>query len=346
MAGMPGPADLALALLLGLPVWIAGVHFFDLVHWFLHGMLRSRWRALRWLATPHAMHHRWLDRQLRIRWDQQRANLWGHIVLEYATQLVFSAALLLVLPAGVVAAAVLYQTLVFGYILSQRGLDVNHRPIEVLDAYRPSPLALPAYHALHHVYPDAHYSAYSKLVDYAVGSGVQLRGRRFAVWGGDTPFAAALCRRLERAGVPPIARLPAADPAALADSDVLVIADPQAARARLVEAFIEATRGRQLPPEVWAVHAGAPDGLARHYWGDPRVSYRAIAADPGALSESGAGRAAAAALFFLRRGLHYVPTRPGLAALAGARRFRRTPAAPPAGVALVRHRAELAGASA
>ena len=37
-----------------------------------------------------------------------------------------------------------------------------------------------------------------------------------------------------------------------------------------------AMRIRQLPPEVWAVHPTAEDMLARHYYGDVRVTYRVI----------------------------------------------------------------------
>ena len=160
---MPGPLEIALSVVAGFALWIAGVHFFDGVHFTLHGMMGSRWHWLRALAAPHVMHHRWLDRQLETRWEYQRRNIWGHIVLEYATQLVFSALLLTILPALVVGVGVLLQTLLFAYILSFRGLDIAHRATPILDAYQPSFLAFPAYHALHHVYPDAHFSAYSKL---------------------------------------------------------------------------------------------------------------------------------------------------------------------------------------
>ena len=334
------------AILLGLAVWVAGLHVFDLLHFILHGMLRSRWRVLRWLAAPHAMHHRWLDAQLRIHWDRQAANFFGHIVLEYGTQLVFSVTLLFVLPAAAVAVAVACQTIVFAYIASERGLDPNHRPIDVLDAYQPSFLALPAYHALHHVWPDAHYSAYSKLVDWIVGGGTQLRGRRFALWGGDVPFGAALRVQLERAGVA-VADLEPGGDGDLEETDVLVIASPDAPRGTLVERFIGATRRRQLPPEVWAVQPDAVDGLARHYHGDPRVIYRALVVPPAVLGDPArAARAAATAMFLVRRGLNFVPTMLGPTALRQLAAFRRTPAEPPDGGPVARHRAELAAVAA
>jgi len=352
-------AGVAVSLVLGVAVWIVGLHVFDLLHWILHGMLRSRSGVLRFLASPHAMHHRWLDANLAICWENQAANFWGHIVLEFVTQLAFSAVLLLVLPAGIVAAAVLYQSLVFAYIVSQRGLDPNHRPIQILDAYRPSFLALPAYHALHHVYPDAYYSAYSKLIDYLVGGGIQLRGRRVAVVGADSPFGRSLCPRLRREGVAGIEAIdppgatwssaPVADDgdARFAAVDILVICDPAAPRVSLVEGFVRATRRRQLPPEVWAVHSPAPDGAARHYYDDPRVTYRVIVAAEATLRDRAqADRAAALAIFLVRRGFNFVPTRVALRALGDFRSFRRAFADPPEGAQLARHRLGLATAAA
>ena len=187
-------------LLLAIPLWIAGTVVFDGVHWALHQMLGSRWRWLRPLAWPHQVHHEWLDRELRIHPENQRKNVFCHLVPEYLTQLAFSGLLLLALPKGPVLACALLQTGAFLYVLSQRGLDINHRPIEILDAYLPSAVCPPAYHALHHVYPDSHFSAYTKLVDWVVGGGAQLAGRRYALVGAGTAFGSALRQELGRAG--------------------------------------------------------------------------------------------------------------------------------------------------
>ncbi len=340
-----------LTVLASVALWIAGTIFFDAVHWVLHCMLRSRWAVLRALAWPHGVHHRFLDERLEIRWENRRKNVFCHLVPEYLTQLAFSAALLLFLPAAPVIGCAALQTLVFGFLLKDRGLDVNHRPIETLDAYRPSFLCPPAYHALHHVYPDAYYAAYNKLVDWAVGGGAQLRGRRFAVQGARTPLGRALraCLLLEAGGEIP--SLDDADGAAalargaLGAVDVLVLCDPGRAEAGWVEAFIEATRDRQLPPEVWAVHEHPAEGLARHYYRDLRVVYRSLVS-PGAagLDPHAARRAARTALFLVRRGLHYVPTRIRPGALLDFRRFRRSAPVRPPGVLKVASRAELLAA--
>ena len=343
---MPDPLEIVVSVVAGFVLWIAGVHFFDGVHWVLHKMMGSRWRGLRALASPHVMHHCWLDESLTTRWEYQRRNIWGHIVLEYTTQLVFSALLLLVLPFLAIAVCVALQTLVFAFVLSQRGLDVNHRAIEILDAYRPSFLAFPAYHALHHVYPEAHFSAYSKLIDYVVGGGTYLRGKRVALQGGDTPFGRALAEGLRREGVGEILPLIAPDSNALAETDILGICDLNADRLAYVEAYVQATRHRQLPPEVWAVQEQVCDGLARHYYSDVRVTYRAIAIDAFALSDpTFSQRAARTALFFIRRGFNFVPAIRTPRALFDFHRFRRTEPCLPPQIERVKRRADLVKAA-
>ena len=75
--------------------------------------------------------------------------------------------------------------LVFVLILRARGMDVNHRPIAVLRAHRPSVFCLPRYHALHHAFPTAHFSSWVKLLDCVLGTGTALEGRRVAATPGD-----------------------------------------------------------------------------------------------------------------------------------------------------------------
>lgn len=329
------PLWLAGALLL----WAAGAVAFDAVHWLLHRMLRSRVGVIRALAWPHAVHHRWLDRTLTIRWEQQIPNVWCHLVPEYLTQLAFSAAAALVAPLPVVVGCVGLQTTIFVGMLAYRGLDINHRGVVILDAFRPSVLALPAYHALHHVYPDAYFSAYGKLVDWVVGGGIWLRGRRVAIVGPPHAFARALARELQAAGAV------LAEPGDLAHLDVLVLADPAADAAEHVEPFIRMTRARQLPPEAWVVRDRADDGVARHYHDDVRVIHRTLVVPDGAaLGGPGAARMARTAMCFIRRGACFVPTRWSLGAWRDFAVFRRTPAAAPPGATLAPTRAALATA--
>jgi hypothetical protein len=337
--------EIGLAIAAGPLLWLAGAVGFDAVHWLLHRMLRSPHGWVRALAWPHGVHHAWIDRELETHLDLQRANVWCHIVPEYLTQLVFTAFLALVLPLPFAVVVFALQTAIFLAILAYRGQDLNHRPAARIDAHRPGWTTPPSYHALHHAWPDAYFSAYTKLVDWIVGGGAWIADRRFGGLASDSrpgadsqpgpgsPLGAALRAEVGRAGgtVQP-------EPAAFDALDVLVLLDPDAALGPPVERYIEATRGRRLPPEVWALRSGADDPVARHYRDDVRVTFRALLLPDAPLENP--VRAARQALWWIRRDAHAVPLAPGLAGLAAALRFTRTQPACPAGASLVRHRLE------
>jgi hypothetical protein len=335
-------AEIGLALGLGPALWLAGAVCFDLVHYVLHRMLGSRSRVLRALAWPHSVHHAWIDRNLDVQWQLQRRNVWCHIVPEYGTQLAFTGALALLLPLPFVLVLAALQTAVFLGILRMRGLDPNHRPIAMLDAYRPGPWTPPAYHALHHVHPDAYFSAYTKAVDFVVRGAAWLPGRRFVLQRASGPFARALAAELRRQGVEDLEEAEPLDAAALARADVLVLFEPGEGEAALLEAFVDATRTRKLPPEAWAVHARPDSAAARHYLGDVRLHYRTLVVPEAArLDARAAERAARRVVSRVRRGCHFVTTAPPLEELRERRLLRATAPARPDRARAVRHRSEL-----
>jgi hypothetical protein len=334
--------ELALALLLGPPLWLIGAIGFDAVHWALHRMLRSRSAWLRALAWPHGVHHQWIDRELTVHPELRRRNLWCHIVPEYLSQLPFTGLLALWLPPAFPAVVLALQTTVFLGILRAGGLDRNHRPQRLLDAYRPGPWTPPAYHALHHVHPDAYFSAYTKAVDALVGGAVQLAGRRFLLCGpARDAFAAALADELARRGAEVRRGEALPGEPALHRLDVLVWCDPAASPEPAVEAWIRTTRERQLPPEVWSVHARSDDPRARHYHDDVRVSYRTLRLEPEQRSDPVRARSAARTVVSrIRRGAHFVSSAAWPRALREWRRFRRTAGLEPGAAARLRHRVD------
>jgi len=329
--------DIALRVLASIALWAAGTVVFDFVHWILHAMLRSRWRLVRALAWPHAVHHRWLDDGLEIHWDLQTRNIFCHIVPEYLTQVAFSAAMLLVLPVAIVIGCFAIQTVVFIGLLCYRGLDINHRPIAVLDAHRPSIFAPPAYHALHHVHPDSYFSAYGKIVDLLVGGGCAIAGRRFHLGGGDAQLRETLRNCLKRRGAQVVEAGADGTPADPRGDDVLILlpaADPAAAP---TETFLARCAHDQLPGEVWDLRRDVDLAEMRFYERDPRVIYRRVSPRSGENAEELALRA----LFWLRRGLHHVPASWRDAAIE-RRRWRATAPHPPTGAPWIRSRKELA----
>jgi hypothetical protein len=294
-----------------LAVFLASTIGFDVVHATLHHLADSRVAWLRTLGGLHETHHRFLDRELRVHDELIPANLRRHVVPEYLTQLAFAAAALAVLPLRIVLPVVAIQTLVFAWILNSRGLDVNHRGWQRVPAYRPSIFCMPEYHAWHHAHPEAHFASWIKPLDWLLGTGSSLAGRRIVLTGGATPFGAALHGALAERGLAKLtaygAGLPGGRPDLTSQPDVLVLAHeaPGEEYARAIEAFCDSARERRLPPEVWAL-GSAPDFLphARRFFRDPRVIYRHIAPSPGATP----ARRARIALDHIRRGFNLVPT--------------------------------------
>lgn len=331
-------AEFFVAIVLGPLLWLGCAIAFDGVHWFLHVMLRSRSSWLRALAWPHEVHHRWIDRNLKTNWKLRSANIWCHIVPEYLTQLAFTGllALVLPLPRPVLFVLVFLQTAVFLVILSFRGRDVNHRPARYIDAHPAGWTTPPSYHALHHVWPDAYFSAYTKVVDRIVGGGSQISGRRFGWLGSGDSLGVALRADIELAGGLSVTNL-----AHLGELDVLVLLDPTERLDLPVESFIEATRYHQLPPEVWAFRTDGEDPLAHHYLTDVRLVFRTLLVPDVATSTGFSRQAARHAIFWIQRDARFITVgeRWGLSA---RRRFRHTESVHPPGMTEIRHRSELA----
>ncbi len=262
---------------LGVVVWpvavvavlLVSTVVFDGVHWTLHRFADSRWSGLRRLGGLHATHHAFLDRELRVHPELIGANIRRHVIPEYLTQAGVSAVLLWLLPVSVVAGAFALQTGVFLWILSDRGLDINHRGQEKLAAHRPSVFCLPEYHALHHVHPSSHYSSWIKLLDWLLGTGTQLAGRPAAWVGPPGGLAEQLVAALERRGTRPTS-------GSLLEADILVVDGDAATAADLADAerFAAGAPKRRLPPELWWVSAQAP---ARALAGPPDLQFRHLA---------------------------------------------------------------------
>jgi hypothetical protein len=276
------------------------------VHWLLHRAHGSRIAPLAWAGGLHATHHDFLDRELRVHDELVAVNLRRHVVPEFLTQAAFSGALLALLwrvpllPWTAVAGAFAIQVLVFGWILKDRGLDVNHRGHDRLDAFRDSFFCMPEYHALHHVYPDAHFSSWIKALDYALGSGLSLTGRRVA-WldaGEGDEAANALRRRVEAAGAVSVPRDDAPDGAPGEAPGIVVVAgDPETpAIASALRDFVMQAGERRMPSEVWWLRQ--PGEARRLPELGRRIQLRRLDRDPRRAADASAARWMAA----LRRG--------------------------------------------
>ncbi len=331
-------------------LYLGATFVFDLMHWTLHACSRSPYRALQSLGALHQTHHAFLDRQLKFDDRLIAQNFWRHRSGELGFQLLGASAGLLVLPLLPVLAtqAVFLGSFVVGAVLG--GKDSNHREQAIIAAPLGGVFVGLPYHSLHHVYPDRYFGSVTTAFDKLFGTGCPMSGRRVVLTGASGALGEPLKRILEAEGATVVALKHGIDflgddcsgaDLQLAAADILILAHgskvQDAMRANcdsfvaLIERFKRLTRGRQVPPEVWAVgseiecHPSFGDpGLeiysrskrafarhARRYFHQNDLIYRHIV--PSAFtSPMGRGLisgnlAARWAWFLIKRGYRYVP---------------------------------------
>lgn len=295
-------------------LWYVATIWFDVVHYLLHRFMKSNIPVLRAVGSLHAAHHRFLGTDLRFNDVFRRRNLTRHLIPEYLTQVLFLGLFLPFLSPIPIGVAALFMTVMFLMVVRGRGRDKHHREAEQISAPGNGFYVSPAYHALHHRYPDSYHSSLVKIFDWCMGTGVQLEGKRIVMTGARGAFGSALKDLMYRSKVARVEGLVfgsdytygdyerTAD--ALRDADILILchgskqtpmqANCDSFRA-LMEIFYEKHKDDQTPPEIWAVGsevechpAFAPEAklykeskeafarVAARYYRDERVVYRHI----------------------------------------------------------------------
>ena len=318
-------------------VFVIASTVFDFVHFLLHRWQRSRIPLLKMFSAWHQVHHDFLDRDMQVHPELSSRNLWAHLVPEFITTLIVTAALALVFPLWPVVANLVLHVLLFAIRVKEEGIDINHMSMDRLDGRRHPFWVSPSYHAMHHVNPLGFYSSMFNIFDLLVGTSVAIRGKRIAVTGSTGAFGGVMVAELERRGakVIRVGRDLTLDPSEI---DILVLAhgargDRDVTWAAnydtfitLGTAFIAACRERLVPAEIWAVGSEAEifgnDDYAiskRHFaryasqnWRNSAdVTYRHIV--PSAFrsrmnwSPFGPKWAVRGALFWISRGFAYAP---------------------------------------
>jgi monoglucosyldiacylglycerol epimerase len=276
-------------------VFIVSSACFDVVHYILHRWETSRFALLRKLGGLHAVHHEFLDREMRIQRAHTWPNIFLHVLPEYGTAVVGILLMGFVfgwLPSLIVLAL---RTLMVVVYVFQKGEDITHKELTRIKANRGILWVGPHYHALHHVYVNQHYSSFVNVFDLLFGTNGQIEERRFLILGAGSAFGLAMAARLRALGGVVETRAEAsASREELERTDVLIFAGGNTGTfAITLERFRDVAQDRLVPPEAW--------GLGYEYKA-PDLTYRTIqeAAMP-------AGPAARVSLFFIRRGFSYVP---------------------------------------
>lgn len=295
-------------------LYAASTVVFDVLHLVLHRCISSRLRMVRMVGAPHAVHHAFLGPNLQFDEQLTWPNLWAHRTPEWLVQVGAVAFAAPFVPLPWVLCALGAHTVVFVMTVARRGRDGNHVSLRTV----PSPRSFfvgPAYHSLHHAFPDSYMSSFVKLVDMAAGTGCHLQGRRIAMTGASGAFGEPFRQLLEQRGaiVTPLRfgedwtydDYEGVD-RVLENANILVLAHgakgPMAMQANcdsfvaFIERFLARYSGAQIPVEVWAVGSeieahpawGNPElqryleskrAYARHAWRyfrDRRLTYRHI----------------------------------------------------------------------
>jgi hypothetical protein len=369
-----GLGTVAIWALQGALVFVVSTLIFDTLHWLLHRWGRSKNRLLRRFSRWHWVHHRFLDRKMRVNPSLVWPNLFYHVLPEYLTGMAGTLIFLLVFPWPPVAVVALARTWMLIQTIREEGMDFNHMSMDRISGQQGLWWVNPSYHAMHHVHPNNFFSSFTNGFDLLFGTGTQISGRRFLITGASGAFGGAMKARLEQLGgivetakhgidFSPANYAPVREK--LARADCLILSHGAKTEGcwdanhrtfvDLIDLFIQSGRGRLTPPEVWALgseaefhgdmgmdelrdYAASKRAFAQRalgYYRSGDVLYRHIvpssftsAMGPGPMS---ADTAVSIALFFIRRGFHYVPVTLTTLAFWNYFRFiRQTPA--PAGV--------------
>lgn len=271
-------------------LFVFGTTLFDVIHWILHKFEYSRFALLRFLGSLHAIHHDFLDRNMKLQRKYRWGNILHHVIPETVTGIVGVALLGFVfgwLPAAIVIGIRLVMFV--GYIW-QLGEDITHREKNRIAAHRSLIWVGPEYHALHHVYVNQHYSSFVAVFDLTFGTNCQIRDRRFLI-AGVSELGKQLQEKLEKRGAI-VTQLSEAGSieSQLSGAEVMVLADQ--VNPGIVERFRAIGASRLVPPEVWGF--GEFNARARELYAAKDLTYRHARNNPGR------------ALFFISRGFRIV----------------------------------------
>jgi len=247
---MPTLTEILFSIPTGIGLLLLATIVFDVLHFMLHQCAHSSSALLRAAGEMHQIHHRFLDTNLQIHRELISANAWCHVIPEFLIQVIVTCLLGVLFSPGAVVVALSLELLVFLLIIKPTpGFDINHHPVEKLEAYRPLYFCVPEYHLLHHVHPDAYFSSWIKTLDHLLGTGISLKNRRVAITGPNTLFGKSLAERLQQAGCQEVSANPE-------NADILVVCH-EASSANdyqdSITAYYQMHADNRMPVEVWVL---------------------------------------------------------------------------------------------
>lgn len=197
---MPALHDLLRYGIEGFIIYLAGTVSFDVIHFTLHRLARSRVGFLKRIGEFHDVHHKWLGPSLQYRDRWARKNLLMHRIPEFINQLAVTLAFGWVFDLGPVLVIAALHTITLVAVLRANGRDSNHQEYSTLPNPGSNPFVGSVYHAYHHAFPDQYMSSFMRIFDWVAGTGTQIRGRRFVVTGASGAFGSGIVKLLKKEG--------------------------------------------------------------------------------------------------------------------------------------------------
>lgn len=264
--------DAFIFLLQAVLVFLVSTALFDALHWLLHRWENSSSPLLRKFSSWHWVHHKFLGLDMKVNPEYVRANIWFHVLPEYVTAMLGTAAFLLLFPWPPVAVVAVIRTVMLFMTLREEGVDFNHMAMDRVGGRQGLLWVNNNYHAMHHVYPHSYFSSFANVFDLVMGTTCQIAGRRFLVTGASGAFGSAMVKALEKRGAIVETAKSGVDFSAgnyagleekLVRADVLVLSHGAKTDdcwnanyvtfRDLIERFTIIGKNRLTPPEVWAL---------------------------------------------------------------------------------------------
>ena len=181
--------------------YLIGTCLFDIFHYFSHKAAKSRFKFFKKIANLHMIHHRFFYASLKINKTLQRKNLFHHVLVEYSIHLLgILLCLFFFVPLAIIL-AVLFETGILISVCLAKGMDAHHKPFNrQLKPPKGGIFVNADYHALHHMYPHNYFSSMIKLLDYILGTSLQLQNKRIAMTGANGALGKHMKILLEKEG--------------------------------------------------------------------------------------------------------------------------------------------------
>jgi hypothetical protein len=184
----------------GCVAYLLGTVIFDVCHYVLHRLAKSKNVFLKNLSQRHMIHHRFFYPHLKINPALRKQNLLSHVLPEYCVHMMSISLCFLFFHPLAVSMALIFETVLFLYVCYSQGMDAHHQPITQLISPRGGIFVTKNYHALHHIYPHQYYSSMIKIFDYLFGTGAQLKGKRITMTGASGALGKHMKVLLEKEG--------------------------------------------------------------------------------------------------------------------------------------------------